>query len=243
MNKTILQSQKYTQGIPLDPRTKLVVLFTLSILVFGGFYQTIFFYSPVILPLLISFCVKAYKQSCLYILLILFCLSLQEIVLHQMTGTMNIVLSLFVMFGLYFIPGFFASYFFVTTTAVNEFIAAMEKIKLPKEVTIPMAVMFRFFPTLYEQWHAINEAMKMKNIQFRFNKLGAMIEYRMIPMLMCSIKIGEELSCACLTRGLGGHVKRTNICTLEFKIQDFLIMMICIVFLSIQILIFMGVVS
>ena len=37
------------------------------------------------------------------------------------------------------------------------------------------------------------------------------LEYRMVPMMICSVKIGEELSAAALTRGLGKTVVPTVI--------------------------------
>ena len=39
-------------------------------------------------------------------------------------------------------------------------------------------------------------------------KASAMLEYRLVPVIMCSVKIGEELNAAALTRGLGGPVKK-----------------------------------
>ena len=65
---------------------------------------------------------------------------------------------------------------------------------------------------------------------FRFGggKVGAILEYRIVPMMICSVKIGEELSQAALTRGLGGPVKRTNICKLGFHVQDVIFLLICL---------------
>ncbi len=242
MNRAILLSQRYTKGIPIDPRTKLAVMLTLSILVFGGSYQTTLFYLPAVLPLVIAFCVKAYKKAVFYIAAMIICLLLQEFIVPYATGTIRFIMTPLVVMPLYFIPGFFSAYFLLTTTTVSEFVASMEKLKLPKQVTIPMAVMFRFFPTIFEEWQAISDAMRMRNISFKGNKVGAMLEYRIVPMLMCSVKIGEELSCASLTRGLGGPVKRTNTCELKFKVQDVLILILCAGFLTVQALIFVGVI-
>lgn len=47
-------------------------------------------------------------------------------------------------------------------------------------------------------------------------------------MMICSVKIGEELSAAALTRGLGGAVKRTNICKIGFRAQDIVLLLICL---------------
>lgn len=41
-----------------------------------------------------------------------------------------------------------------------------------------------------------------------------------MPLMTCCVKIGEELSAAALTRGLGGEVRRTNICKIGFHVQD-----------------------
>ena len=38
----------------------------------------------------------------------------------------------------------------VKTTTVSELISGMERIHMPKEVTIPLTVMFRFFPTVFQ---------------------------------------------------------------------------------------------
>lgn len=54
-----------------------------------------------------------------------------------------------------------------------------------------------------------------------------MLEYRVVPLMTCSVKIGEELSAAALTRGLGAPVKRTNICRIGFHVQDAVIFALC----------------
>ncbi len=243
MNSAILLSQKYTKGIPIDPRTKLAVLFTLSILIFGGSYQTTLFYLPALLPLILAICVKAYRKSGFYTIAMLACLLLQEFIVPFTTGTIRFIMTPLVIMPIYFLPGFLTAYFLLTTTTVSEFVASMEKLKLPKQITIPMAVMFRFFPTIFEEWNAINDAMRMRNVRFKGSKAGAMLEYRIVPMLMCSVKIGEELSCASLTRGLGGPVKRTNTCEIKLKLQDAVILILCSGFLSVQALIFLGVIK
>ena len=63
-----------------------------------------------------------------------------------------------------------------------------------------------------------------------------MLEYRIIPLMISVIKIGDELSAAALTRGLGAPVKRTNICKIGFHIQDVLAFLICIAAVSVFVL-------
>ena len=51
-----------------------------------------------------------------------------------------------------------------------------------------------------------------------------MIEFRMIPLLFSCVNIGEELSAAAITRGLGGEVKRSSVIELKLGIADFFLM-------------------
>ena len=54
--------------------------------------------------------------------------------------------------------------------------------------------MFRFFPTVLEEFAAINMAMKMRDIRIGGKNAGKFIEYRLVPLMVCSVNIGSELS-------------------------------------------------
>jgi energy-coupling factor transporter transmembrane protein EcfT len=122
------------------------------------------------------------------------------------------------------LPGLAMGYYLLSTTTVSEFIASMERMKIPKNIIIPFAVMFRFFPTIAEEARFISDAMRMRGVSFGSRKFFqnplAMIEYRLIPLLISTVKIGEELSAASLTRGLGNPHRRTNICKSGFGVSD-----------------------
>ena len=124
---------------------------------------------------------------------------------------------------------------------MSEFLAAMARLHLPQQVAIPLAVIFRFFPTIAEEWHAIGDAMRMRGIRLgggKVNgearegplgdKVGAMFEYRLVPMMICAVKIGVELSQAALTRGLGAPVIRTILEELGFGGWDAFFLALCV---------------
>lgn len=50
---------------------------------------------------------------------------------------------------------------------------------------------------------------------------------RLVPLMVSVVKIGDELSAAALTRGLGAPVKRTNVCQIGFHIQDMIAVLLC----------------
>lgn len=114
---------------------------------------------------------------------------------------------------------FIMGYYLVSTTTVSEFVAAMERMRVPQKVVIPVSVVFRFFPTVKEEYAAIRDAMKMRGITTLRSPMK-MLEYRVVPLMISIAKIGEELSAAALTRGLGAPQKRTNICTIKFGPLD-----------------------
>lgn len=235
MSAELLASKRSGKGLCFDPRTKLVVLAALAILILGGSFQTAFCYLPALIPFLMLLLSKKWKGAGVYILVFGGCLLLQEFLLPHLSGIPGYLLMLIAVMPLYFSPSFAAAYFVVTTTTVSELIAAMERLHMPQQITIPMAVMFRFFPTMMEEWSAIGDAMKMRGIGLHGGKAGAVLEYRLVPMLMCSVKIGEELSAASLTRGLGGPVKRTNICRIGLHIQDVILLLLCLAGLAYQV--------
>ena len=236
MTSELLASKKNNTGIQFDPRTKMAVLFTLVIIILGGSFQTTLYYTPALLPLLFFLFSKMWKSAAIYAVTFLACLCLQFFAVPYVPGIPGYLLMIIVLLPLYFSPSIAIAYYFVATTTVSEFIAGMERLHIPRQITIPMAVMFRFFPTVMEEWKAIGDAMKMRGIRLRGGKAGAILEYRFVPMLMCCVKIGEELSAASLTRGLGGPVKRTNICKIGLHIQDILFLLICLAGLVYQII-------
>ena len=95
-----------------------------------------------------------------------------------------------------FMPGIAMASYMVGTTTVSEFMAAMERMHIPQKITIPMSVMFRFFPTVGEEYASIGDAMRMRGIRFGGGKPAKMLEYRMVPLMISCVKIGDELSAA-----------------------------------------------
>ncbi|MCR4940443.1 MAG: energy-coupling factor transporter transmembrane protein EcfT [Treponemataceae bacterium] len=213
----------------LDPRTKMLLLTFVSIFVLGNAggehameFRYVLNYIPLIL-LLLSGRIKSFlKGFILYSIGYL----LQFFVAPYIHGTLGFLLLAFMGIVLRFLPGILTGLYVVSTTTVSEFVCAMERMHIPQQVTIPLSVMFRFFPTVAEEASSINKAMAMRDIKFGGKKAFKMIEYRLIPMITCSVRIGQELSAASLTRGLGGPDKRTNICKIGFGWADFIVLLL-----------------
>ena len=107
------------------------------------------------IPLLLLSAARKWKGAVLYILIFGGSLCLEMFGLSRLTGVANYIAVAVVGILLRFTPSVVMGYFVVTTTTVSEFVAAMERLHLPQQITIPMSVMFRFFPTVAEEWSAI----------------------------------------------------------------------------------------
>ena len=209
----------------LDPRTKLLLLTFVSVIVLGnagGNAANEFRYILNYLPLFLLLAARRWKSFLYGVILYSLGYGLQLFVVPHMHGIADYLILAISGILLRFLPGIMTGMYVVSTTIVSEFISAMERMHVSQKITIPLAVMFRFFPTVLEEANSINKAMTMRDIKFGGKKAFKMIEYRLIPMMTCSVKIGQELSAASLTRGLGGPGKRTNICKIGFGWCDIL---------------------
>ena len=210
----------------LDPRTKLLLLAFVSVFLLGNAGGDAAAEFRVVLnyvPLLFLLSARRWRAFLFGVIFYTFAYALAVFVMPECKGLVNFLLLAMCGIVLRFLPGILTGMYVVSTTTVSEFICAMEKMHMPQCITIPLSVMFRFFPTVMEEAGSINKAMSMRDIKFGGTKALQMIEYRMIPMMTCSVKIGQELSAASLTRGLGGPGKRTNICKIGFGFWDILV--------------------
>jgi hypothetical protein len=225
-----LKSTAGHSGLYLDPRTKLACLTTISVFVLGEAGGKLFLYvSPLLtaIPLFLMLTQKKIRATFIYTGLYAVSFAARIYLVPVLTGLPNYLLLAVSSFCTRFIPGLMMAYYTVSTTTVSEFTAAMQRMHIPQTLIIPLSVVFRFIPTILEEAAAIRDAMQMRDIRLGGKKAGKMLEYQIIPAVMCTVRIGEELSAAALSRGLGGSVKRTNLCTIGFRVQDIALLCIC----------------
>lgn len=232
MSGGILQADVQNRGLVLDPRTKLLLLLTMAVFVLGyAGGEKLAFLMPFfcLLPALALLSAKKWKQAVGYTVLYTVSFLVCSLWIQETSGLLRFLL--YGVFGILsrVLPCMMMGAYLVSTTTVSEFTAAMLRLRLPECIIIPLSVMFRFFPTVVDEFHCINAAMKMREIRFGGKNLSKMLEYRIVPLMSCCAKIGEELSAAALTRGLGGQVRRTNICKIGFHVQDVVVFVLCAV--------------
>lgn len=211
--------------IKLDPRTKIFTLLILSFMVFTELPLYIIAIMSFI-PFICLFLSKHQKMAIIYLIIFIVAKLSQIYLVPITTGILNVfVVGFSYTFSRMLPIGMMAMYFFITTK-VSEIISSLERIKIPRYITIPIAVIFRYIPTVYEDIKAIRDAMKMRGIGLNIESLKAphkLIEYILVPILINAVKTSDELTAASLSRGLSNPNKRTNICNINFGIIDIII--------------------
>jgi len=223
MREGYMQAAADKNRFKLDPRTKIAVLLIINVSVFTVNAWYIMALAAAI-PVSLGVFSRRYRVAVVFTLVYTASLLLYIFFLDTTFSTGSMVVAMLTGVINRMGPSLFMGYYLLTTTTVSEFIAAMERVRLPKQIIIPLSVMFRFFPTIKEESSSINDAMKMRGIRFGSSRGGLipLMEYRLVPLFISCVKIGEELSCSALTRGLGSPVKRTNICEIGFRVGDYL---------------------
>ena len=207
-------------GIVLDPRTKLFMLITITTLMFSTSNDGIMnIVKPILslIPFALILSEHKFKTAGKYAVLYAVCFVLERLALNVWSGMISFLILAATSIMTRFAPGIMTGAYLISSTSVSEFISAMERMHVTEKIIIPLSVIFRFFPTIKEEYQAIRDAMKMRNIRFGGKN----------PLMVSVIKIGDELSAAALTRGLGAPVRRTNVCEIGFHVQDFSAIVVC----------------
>jgi energy-coupling factor transport system permease protein len=215
----------------LDPRTKLLLLFTSSVFVVGNAgekYMVVFYWILVFLPVLLLFAEREWKAGLVAISIYIGSYYAGIALRHELSA-MESALALMLYVITKFLPTVILARYIVKSTKVSEFLAAMNRMHVPDKFTIPISVIFRFFPTVAEESKSINDAMRMRGIEMGANRASEAVEYRMVPLIASCSLIGEELSAAAMTRGLDVGKRRTCIWNIRFGIQDFAVIALCLI--------------
>lgn len=211
-----------TRILTVDPRTKLVLMLVTSVVAMTGYRGPIllikpyFFCIPFILLLLEGRPLAALKSAAVYAVLLHW-----EVLAFFLPagGAWREVVRMLTGVVASFMPCLVMGHYMISTTKISEFICAMQRMRISPKIIIPFVVLFRFFPTITQEYRYIQEAMRIRGIGFK-NGPVAMMEYRLVPLMISLVKTGDDLSAAAATRGLSAQETRTNLCELRFGVQD-----------------------
>lgn len=133
------------------------------------------------------------------------------------------VFSFMTMLALRLIPVFMASQALMKTPS-GKLLAALQRLRLPQGLLVAVAVSSRFMPVLRLEYEAVQVSARLRGVSFRSPRNWlrplAAFEYTMVPLLMRSLKISDQLAASAATKGIDAPGPKTSIYPIAFGWQD-----------------------
>jgi energy-coupling factor transport system permease protein len=230
--ESVFQIESSKKGfIHLDPRTKLLILLIGNLTVFLSLSLKFEVTLAFIICAFGIFCGMykfSIKMAAVYMLLV----TVQILSPIYLNSSINVILVSFVAFARKIFPCTMLGGILVGTTGISEFMAAMNKIHMPKSIVIPLTIMLRYFPVVKEDWNAIKNAMKMRDVSPSFKNFIThpmqTMECIYVPMMLSGSRIADDLSAAAITRGIENPKQRSCLQKVELKLADYIFLFIFI---------------
>ena len=241
-----MSGKRHKKELWLDPRAKLflILMCVLSSMFAPSLaYQFILVMLIAILGAFFGKWKYVIKAVCFYAVIC----ALTVWIMAEMTGTLRTMFIAFLgLFHKVYACGTLAG-IVLTTTKVNEFLSAMNRVRAPKKLVIPMAVMLRYIPTIQEDWRYIKDAMRMRDVSPSLASFlahpGMTVECIYVPLLMAASKAADDLSVASVTRGIENPNPRTCLVQIKCVISDWGVMTVAVAYLIFELCVRGGVIS
>ncbi|CQR73575.1 Energy-coupling factor transporter transmembrane protein EcfT [Sporomusa ovata DSM 2662] len=216
----------------LDPRTKLLIAGLTGIIAFAS-SQTLMVLLLVAVVSVLMFMARIYLTTIkfLTIFAIVFFLEItaQAFANNSLTIMAVTLVCIFQRFVILAMVGVYIA----ETTPTTALIGAMEKLAMPRQIIIPLAVALRFVPTIREEFGYLRDSMRIRKINTSFTGFILHpiknIEYLLVPLLIRSYKIADELAASAMVRGIDSPRVKTVLYEIKFRTGDFLTMALFII--------------
>lgn len=201
--------------VKFDLRTKFMLILVVNLFLLLS--HSVIFELVLIFGCLLLITIDGQAKSAFHFLIVfLIMLGIDQLLTPYINGFFFTLVSFITVALRKFLPCFILGKWILTTTEVSEFVAVMWELRLPQTAIIPLSVVFRYFPTIKEEWASIRAAMKMRGIHVS-------LEHIMVPLLMSAVNVSEELSAAALCRGLDSPEPHTSLVQVRFRFSDVLV--------------------
>lgn len=212
--------------VKLDPRSKMYMFLLVCVLVMNT-PNSLFSLLCTNLIMLVGCAAGEYKTLKKSYLVIMGALLLERLLLWVPQSAATMFLLIVIVLIKLYIPILMAFSIVYKTTTISEFMASFAKMRLPAVFVIPFAVMFRFIPTVEEEWNGIRQAMGFRGIGIRVKTTlkhpMQTMEHIIVPLLFSCVNVMDELVAASLARGLDSKKARTCVAKVELKFADYLV--------------------
>ena len=211
--------------LSLDPRTKIYILIISNLLLLfhlNTISSNLFIFSLVVMFFLLG--KKSVGIKLLTVYLISFLCSFIESenkllsILPYLAYSLNLML-----------PCIYSGILLCTTTTPSKAVAALRKLKLSEKAIVPLCVLLRFFPSLWQEIVHIHKAMKIRGVigvSGVIKNPSLTFEHYIIPILMSASSSAQDLTVSAICKGIENKAPHTCLEKVKFSIFDAMVMII-----------------
>lgn len=209
----------------LDPRIKFLFVFFFTVAMFMAPNRFVFIWNCVLVVSLYlgsGLCKSALIISVLCGVMSLLAYFSGFITNEQTKMTIGLIIFMLERCSIFFILG----YWIGAKMKVGSFVSAMQNMHFPKGLTITFAVVFRYLPTVKQEFRYIQNTMKLRGIAPNFKNIIThpvkTMEYAIVPLVIRSMTIADRLAASAMTRGLDLETHRSSYNIVKLGIGDIL---------------------
>lgn len=211
-------------ALRLDPRAKLYLLLLANLTLFLHVDLTT---EAVLVCLFLAlyFLAGKYKSGVKMLFIYGLLVVIDLFVIPVAEGMLLHVLSLASVGIRMLLPCIISGGYAFSTTTVGEMVCAMRRLRIPESIVIPCVTVIRFFPTIAEDYRQIRNAMILRGISTK--NPAALLEYILMPLLMNSNNVAQDISIAAMTKGISIKGRHTSMLELKMQWYDWGYMLLC----------------
>ncbi|HWQ80284.1 MAG TPA: energy-coupling factor transporter transmembrane component T [Anaerovoracaceae bacterium] len=217
---------KVERAVFLDPRTALLLLVFITIVVFT---QNSLYIEFTLIAALFALFISSglFKSGLKFILVFGFLLVLQYCIFPAAPKIFADFFAILTAYSRKCFSCLMIGAFIVKAVPMRYLILAMRKWCFPQKLIIPLSVTIRYFPAIREEIGYIRDAMKLRRISG-----AAKAEAYIVPLIFSAASTADELSAAAVTRGIENPVPKTSVIELRFRARDYICILGGLIFVA-----------
>lgn len=208
----------------LDPRSKILVVLFLNIILFSANNQFVFIFN-ILLVLSLFFFSRQIKAGIICAVFISALLVIQYSATIINNQSLQITIAMLSFFTIKCSIVGITAYWFTKTTKIGDLISSMQAIHLPKGLIVTFSVIFRFLPTVLQEFWYIKSTLKLRGVAINLKNIFThplrTIEFALVPLITRSMIIGNRLSSSAMARGLDLERCRSSYNIVSLGLGDF----------------------
>ena len=169
------------------------------------------------------------KKGMIYLTLFSILWLIDTYAISELSGKWLSFLSMLAVGGRLMLPCFMAGSYLLATTSVHEFMVGLRKWHFPESLLLVLAVMFRFLPTIPEDYKHIRQSLKLRGIFIKASDIIChpiqFFEYVTVPLLMSATRTAQDLTVASLTKSISSNPRKTSYKHYHMSWRDGLLLM------------------